>query len=97
MVCVGNICRSPLAEGIMKQNGFADCQTHRRRMRTDFFKLSYVVFIAVFRSHQCPDLRYLIFFDVQHARAFRRVKPFVQRSSKIITLQIVTFEIKLRK
>ena len=52
---------------------------------------------TVRQREQRPDLFNLVAFDVKHARALRRVEPFVQRRAKVITPQILLFEIELSK
>src|SRR5688572_23648697 len=81
----------------MKQNCFSDREPHRGRMCSDLLEFSYVRSLLVFRSHQRPYSRYLFLSHIKHPRAFRRVEPFVQRSAKVVTLQIVAFEIELRE
>src|SRR5713226_1331235 len=66
-------------------------------MRADLFELADVALLLVFGSEQRPDLRDLLTPDVEHAGAFRRVKPLVQACAKVIAIQVRLFEIKLRE
>ena len=66
-------------------------------MRTDFFKLTYVIRLFRLRRHQRPQLLDTIAFDVKQSRALRRVEPLVQAGPEVIAAKVFLLEVKLRK
>src|SRR5215831_6039168 len=66
-------------------------------MRADLFKLADVALLLVFGREQRPNLRNLVALHVKQAGALRRVQPLMQRGAKVIAVEILLFEIKLRE
>src|SRR5690606_23381668 len=80
------------ADRIVEQKRLADRKPHRSRMRADLLELSDVVLVLILARHQGPDVRDLVFLDVQHPRSLWGVGPFMQGSAKVIAAEIVAFE-----
>src|SRR5437762_905991 len=66
-------------------------------MRANLFELADVAFLFIFSREQRPNPRNFVALDVKQAGAFGRVKPLMQRSREVITIEIRLLEIKLRE
>src|SRR4030095_13112515 len=64
-------------------------------MRADLFEFANVGFLFLFGRKQRPDLRDLVALYIEHARAFWRVKPFVQAGPEVVTVQVLLLELKV--